>query len=138
MKAIKARLSQEELGVYLPSYEGGLLYNLPFSLSLGKKKPEEVIKALEAILKSHPSLNTQFFNDEEGNVYKKEVEVSLKVPLKDKINRSSWPKEFKLIGHPLYRFEMEKGKDGLTLFLRLPSHHHGWDLASLIHRRVRR
>jgi amino acid adenylation domain-containing protein len=116
MEEIKTPLSQEELGVYLASIEGGLLYNLPFSIFLGKKKPEDVKKVLKDTLIAHPSINTQFFTDGNGEAYKKEIKEDLKVPVKENINPSSWPKEFILTKHPLYRFEIENNKNGLTLF----------------------
>jgi hypothetical protein len=116
MESVKEKLSQEELGVYLASIEGGLLYNLPFRVFLGKKKPEDVKKVLKDILKAHPSLNTQFFTDDKGESYKEEIKEELKVPIKEHIVIASWPQEFKLNGNPLYRFEIENNKTGLTLF----------------------
>ncbi|MFA6755581.1 MAG: amino acid adenylation domain-containing protein [Bacilli bacterium] len=116
MKKNQMLLSEEELGIYLSCIDGGLQYNLPFTVEIINKKPTEVTNAISNIFKAHPSLNTQIFKTDDGSLVKELVPITLSIPIKKSIDIDSWPKEFDLINHPLYRFEMVASKEKIVLF----------------------
>ena len=116
MKKELKPLSQEELGIYLSCSEGGLMYNLPFMVEIKNYSSNDIKKAIKAIFESHSSLYTQIIKDQSGDLQKELVIETLNIPVKKNIDAFSWPKEFDLLNHPLYRFEIEEDKGKTILF----------------------
>ena len=104
-------LSKSEEGIYISSINGGDAYNLANAINLGKDVTyEQVDKALKAVFKAHPYLNTLLVVDESGNIgkYIKEDEFSLPLEEVDKLDIISEP--YKLLDEHLYRFKLFKVK----------------------------
>ena len=114
-----APISREELGIFLSCMEPTLAYNLPLLIPLGEHgDKEKAQKAIERVFLSHPYLNMQLVQGQDGETYKHIVPLPPKMEIKksNKVNREELVQHFTLMDSPLYRFLFLETKEGDYLF----------------------
>src|SRR5574344_1757973 len=116
MEKEKVLLSQEELGIYLSCLDGGLEYNLPFKVNLGKVKPDAINKAINEIFSSHPNLFSELEKEKDGTIYKEIVGCNISIPVYEKVKEEEFVRPFALLNSPLYHLVIEQNNNGTTLF----------------------